>query len=671
MNRSTSIRRRLLSNLIAIIVLITTAIMMSTFFTSRRIVRTLSASIISQTLEQTEDRLRRFFDPVQTEIRMIQRWGETGMLDLDKPRELIRLLMPTMRAHRQVTSMLIADDRGREQMILRIGDRWRVRRTRKDEWGDKVTWIEWTDADSKITERQEVFEYEPRQRPWYIGAMGRRIDGADAGDQPVFWTTPYLFRTTGEPGITASSTFTAPDGRTCVVGFDVLLNDISEYTVNLAVREHGMVVVLTADGRMIGLPADPRFKDPAAREALLLKRPEEIGTQFSIDSNAAFNKHAPYDMGPFRFDSEGQRWWGMWKPTSLSSSRMFITSVVVPESDVTGSLTELRLVILAILVFVLLGAIWRAQAMAKRFSRPIESLVRESERISRGDLEAHGTVRSDIKEVRRLADAHDQMRHGLQELMKLERDLQLAQQIQQQTFPDLLPQLKGFSIEAWSESADTTGGDAFDVIGLRRGEVVVADDRADRAVLLLADATGHGIGPALSVSQVRAILRMAVRMDEDLESIVYHMNEQLCADLPEGRFVTTWLGSLDAAACELTTYSAGQGPLLYYQAATGECRKCEADDMPLGVVPEFDVNLGDPIKMQRGDIYAVISDGIYEAADAQRQQFGVDRAMDVIREHHARSPAQILDALRAAVDAFTGGAAADDDRTVIFIKCGG
>ncbi len=90
-------------------------------------------------------------------------------------------------------------------------------------------------------------------------------------------------------------------------------------------------------------------------------------------------------------------------------------------------------------------------------------------------------------------------------------------------------------------------------------------------MLLLADATGHGIGPALSVTQLRAMLRMAVRAGlaaggSASREVAQHINEQLYADLPSNRFITAWLAMLDAAAGTLTTYSAGQAPLLLYRA---------------------------------------------------------------------------------------------------------
>jgi len=257
-------------------------------------------------------------------------------------------------------------------------------------------------------------------------------------------------------------------------------------------------------------------------------------------------------------------------------------------------------------------------------------------------------------------------------LMRIESDLQVARMIQRSTFPRRLPSLPGFEIDAWSEPAEQTAGDTYDVIGYRdgvdRGVQHFSDEDADHAILLLADATGHGIGPALSVTQVRAMLRMAVRMKLDLVRIATHMNDQLCADLPGGRFVTTWLGELDAAEGTLTSLSAGQAPILRYHADRDAFDVLPADTMPLGVLSPLEVRRPEPIRLSCGDIVAVISDGLLEATDAAGQQFGVERAMQVIAASRDRHPTGIRTALRRAVAEFTDSAPATDDRTAIIIK---
>jgi phosphoserine phosphatase len=187
-------------------------------------------------------------------------------------------------------------------------------------------------------------------------------------------------------------------------------------------------------------------------------------------------------------------------------------------------------------------------------------------------------------------------------------------------------------------------------------------------VLLLADATGHGIGPALSVTEVRAMLRMAVRAGLELPAIVEHLNAQLCTDLSEGRFVSAWLGELDAHDGTLKSHSCGQGPIVHYRARAAACDVVPSDTVALGLVEDLAIRMGEPIALEPGDIFAVASDGVVEATDAGGALFGTARLIDVIVRHHEAPASALLRALRDAIDAFTRGAPPEDDRTVVVIK---
>jgi serine phosphatase RsbU (regulator of sigma subunit) len=674
-----SIRRSLLLNLIVVIVLMGAAITSIAAFASRRTVQTLSEALITQSIDQTEARLREFFNPVIRSLHVARSWGEAGLLDLDNPEKLNALLVPLMREFPQISSLMVADGRGREHMVLREGERWTVRRVRHDEWGKRAQILEWTDTQPEPWASQREIGYDPRERPWYQGAIARRDVGAaleatEAG-QLEHWTEPYTFFTTKDPGITASITYDAPGNGAVqehVIGFDILLNDITVFTSGLRPSPNGFALVFTDAGESIGLPRAGLFTGRGDRDDALLKEPGEIGVPVVRDSTRAYFEQPEDLRGAYEFTSGGRPWWAGARSFPLGPDRVLLMAVGVPESDLLGHLARMRFGIMAITLAVLAGAIWRAARLAKAYSEPIETLVAESERITRGDLDPGRPIASSVSEVHRLAEAHERMRVGLKALMKLERDLQLARQIQERTFPDRLPDLAGFQLDAWSEPADETGGDTYDVVGYQSAvagtPIVLSVKTADRALLLMADATGHGIGPALSVTQVRAMLRMAVRAGERLPSIVRHLNEQLCADLPEGRFITAWFGELCAADRTLTSFSAGQAPILRYNAKGDAFDVMEADTLPLGVVENLEITVAEPYQMGAGDIVAVISDGIFEAVGSSGQQFGTARVVDVITAARTKLPAEIIAAVRAAVVVHTAGAPAEDDRTGIIIK---
>ena len=160
----------------------------------------------------------------------------------------------------------------------------------------------------------------------------------------------------------------------------------------------------------------------------------------------------------------------------------------------------------------------------------------------------------------------------------------------------------------------------------------------------------------------------AVRTTPQLQTIARHMNEQLCADLPTGRFITAWLGELIAADHTLVSFSAGQGPLLHYDAARAVMNELTSDVMPLGIIEDLGITMSEPIHLAPGDIFAVISDGVFEARNPAGKRFGIDRAVEVITSCRGHTPTELLVELREHVATFTKEAAPNDDRTAIIIK---
>ena len=241
------------------------------------------------------------------------------------------------------------------------------------------------------------------------------------------------------------------------------------------------------------------------------------------------------------------------------------------------------------------------------------------------------------------------------ELEKVQQDLRLAREIQQSTFPSACPTLDGYDCAGYSEPAEDTGGDTWDAVSTHGG-----------AVFLLGDATGHGVGPAISVTQVRSMLRMALLLGSDIKPLVDHLNRQLSMDTPPSRFVTAWFGMLDSSTHDLYSIAAGQGPLIHLHA-NDEVELHSADAPPLGIMP--DLMLDDPIRfhLEPGDMFFVASDGFAEAARADKEMFGNERIIEMLRAGRGKSSRDIITSIHSAVDAFTGNLPPDDDRTSVLI----
>jgi len=243
------------------------------------------------------------------------------------------------------------------------------------------------------------------------------------------------------------------------------------------------------------------------------------------------------------------------------------------------------------------------------------------------------------------------------EKQRLEHTLEIAKEIQQKLFPQRDPALPGYDIAVWNRPCDATGGDCCDF--LRLGD--------ERLVLTLGDVTGHGVGPALVSCAARAMLRAMSSVRGEINFVMQHVNNLLSADLSDNRFVTVFLGILDAQSGQLNYCSAGQGPLVRFEARRDKTEVLSANAIPMGIVPGFEYEPAESIIMEPGDLFVLLTDGFYEWAHSDGQLFGVDRVLEVIKEHKDCSSREILEAIIAAVETFADTKQADD-LTAIILK---
>jgi sigma-B regulation protein RsbU (phosphoserine phosphatase) len=240
----------------------------------------------------------------------------------------------------------------------------------------------------------------------------------------------------------------------------------------------------------------------------------------------------------------------------------------------------------------------------------------------------------------------------------LRHEIAMARQVQMATLPSSPPIVPGYELAGTFQPADETGGDTYDFVPCRDGGLFV----------LLGDATGHGVGPALCATQVRAMLRVAERLGANLDDTFRHINDQLVDDLPEDRFVTAFLGRLDPEAHVIDYHSGGQGPLLLFHAVDGACDLFPPTTFPMGAISLPSTGPPGRLFLEPGDVFALLSDGIYEYENREGKQFGDEGVARVLRANRGASMAQVLEALLGEVRAFADGAPQLDDVTVVLLR---
>ena len=239
----------------------------------------------------------------------------------------------------------------------------------------------------------------------------------------------------------------------------------------------------------------------------------------------------------------------------------------------------------------------------------------------------------------------------------LNKEVAVAREIQMSTLPRTMPAFHGYDLHGHFQPTDHTGGDLYDL--------VVLDGRL---FILLGDATGHGFGPALSATQLQAMLRVSFRLGAGLDEAYQHVNNQMAEDLPDDRFITAFAGFLDGDTHTVNYHSGGQGPILHFHAMNQKCDWYKPTSYPLGVLELQDKPASASLVLQPGDILALISDGVYEYNNQHGEQFGEARVAEVFCRHHAESMSELNLHLMQAIDAFTGDATQQDDITLVLVK---
>jgi sigma-B regulation protein RsbU (phosphoserine phosphatase) len=239
---------------------------------------------------------------------------------------------------------------------------------------------------------------------------------------------------------------------------------------------------------------------------------------------------------------------------------------------------------------------------------------------------------------------------------RMERELEIARGIQMTLLPKQAPQIGGYEVTGWNRSADQTGGDCFDFIRLGEG----------RLGILLADATGHGIAAALVIAQCRSLVRGFLSHSRDLATAATCINAVLSHDLDDDRFVTAFIGILDAGTHTLEYIAAGQGPLLWL--SDGGVESLCATGLPLGVLDDTEWET-ERFSFRPGSLLALLTDGFFEAeAPDGDDYFGEPRVVALLGQHGGQRLDGVVTGLHAEIDRFTQGTPQADDLTAVLVR---
>ena len=406
--RTPSIRRALILRFFVLIALAFAAFAIGIYFVIvKPAAREIAAGEMSQTSAEVDAEFSSVVGFTERIVRTAHEWGAGGNFDLFDVKTFNRVFTPVLSNRPLATAVYVSDSRGRQVLLERLPDGgWTNRLGDIEKWGTRRRQLFWRDAGDTPREQWEDAGYDARVRPWFIGAS--RL----ARDKDIYWTEPYLFFGTQEPGITVAMKWSDPRcGGICVVAFDVKLVNLSRYIESVRVGKRGRTALLTNEGKIVGL-ATPEIRGEDLRKAIL-KTPAEVGAPKIVEALGQWEAAArPYDKVQ-RVDAGGETWLARFHSSPFGDSH-FIVAVIAPESDfLPATLRNLAVTGLIILLATVLFALILAVRAARRVSAPLEALAQESRRLGEMDLERPIEVSAPWREVGTLVSAQEAMRKAL------------------------------------------------------------------------------------------------------------------------------------------------------------------------------------------------------------------------------------------------------------------
>ncbi|MGC2237933.1 MAG: SpoIIE family protein phosphatase [Pyrinomonadaceae bacterium] len=239
---------------------------------------------------------------------------------------------------------------------------------------------------------------------------------------------------------------------------------------------------------------------------------------------------------------------------------------------------------------------------------------------------------------------------------RMERELELATEIQQTFQPSAPPVMDDYEFQGISFSCYEIGGDYYDFISLHDKKMMIA----------LGDVSGKGTAAALLMSSLHAAIHGQVAAKTSLHQTVTSVNQYLADNTPTNRFVTLFIAELDPQNGVLRYINAGHNPPIMGRA-DGRVEQLESGGFPLGILPSAEYEVG-TVNLYSGDTLVIYSDGVNEANNLAGDEFGMERLTQVISKNIKSSAAGMRDKVESALSAFTQTAPANDDITLVIVK---
>ena len=334
--------------------------------------------------------------------------------------------------------------------------------------------------------------------------------------------------------------------------------------------------------------------------------------------------------------------------------------IIEAMAAINGRILRIGLIALAVGVLISLF-------LGSHITRPIRQLTRGAESIGRGELDTRIVTRS-VKEIRALATTFNEMARSLEESHRamldkerMEKELEIAREIQETLLPAHLPHLRNFEIDAYYHPASQVGGDYFDLVHI--------DDR--HLMIAVGDVAGKGVPGLVIMAMTRMLVRHLASRGERPSKLLRHLNVLLKRDMKRNLFLTLFCGLLDTRGGTLRFASAAHMPLVIYHGSEQMVRMMKTKAKPLGIFPDeiFTEGLEEHvIRLRPGDMFMQYTDGLTEMRNPAGEEFGIERVMQAVYDEGKGGARHLLAEIKKRLGEFRREGVQGDDLTLLAVN---
>lgn len=525
-------------------------------------------------------------------------------------------------------------------------------------------------AGSKFAEDGSVLPYEASERPWYQGA---KETGA-----PYFTPVTRDAHTDGT-GIMCGVPIYANDEFVGVAGAGMYLSNIEKIVEETQIGEEGYACIVNQNGQVIFSPkedgelkidmehqADLRESDNESLAGVITSAlSQEQGImRVNLDGGYSYVAYSKMEKVGWAFltilaEEEVQA------PTQALLTELNERSEHAIDNMTQAIRVSLLVLIVALIVFLVFG-ITSAFIVAAHIVKPISVLT---ERVSEldGDKLDFTWELNNNDETMVLAHSFQTMTRKMKEYIKniteitaekerIGAELNVATKIQADMLPKIFPpfpERKEFDVYAQMTPAKEVGGDFYDFF--------LVDD--DHLAIVIADVSSKGVPAALFMVIAKTLIKNHTMNRESLADVFYKVNNQLCEGNEEGMFVTAWMGIVTISTGEFEYVNAGHNPQLIRNGDNYEWIHAKPGFVLAGL--EGIPYTSEKMTLQHGARIFLYTDGVTEAQNLANELFGEERLLESLQKHGQLPLQEMLQAVRADIDAFAGEAEQFDDITML------